>query len=270
MVQPKRAGGGETLCVPVRAGRVDARYQQALSPSSSGDVADRPLAGGSVDDAKETVSPPGGEAASKLDAALTADIASVAKIDAGWRRFSSRLPNDRDGFRRGGAGYGGPLDRLRRPRRDRLWAFARRGAERQNDDLRRNSRQRTAGRYRSRRERREIPRPTTRRRCTASRAISRCRFFSGGSFFGTLCAIDPRPAKLNRPEIIGMFKNFAQLIAFHLEAAGARRATGCCASRRAPDRRTARAVHCRSRPRSSQSSGFDRSRNEAAAAAEFR
>jgi signal transduction histidine kinase len=39
-----------------------------------------------------------------------------------------------------------------------------------------------------------------------------------GAFFGTLCAIDPRPAKLNRPEVIGMFKNFAQLIAFHLDA----------------------------------------------------
>ncbi len=39
-----------------------------------------------------------------------------------------------------------------------------------------------------------------------------------GSFFGTLCAIDPRPARLNGPEVIGMFKNFAQLIAFHLDA----------------------------------------------------
>jgi signal transduction histidine kinase len=39
-----------------------------------------------------------------------------------------------------------------------------------------------------------------------------------GAFFGTLCAIDPRPARLNRPEIIGMFKNFADLIAFHLDA----------------------------------------------------
>jgi GAF domain-containing protein len=39
-----------------------------------------------------------------------------------------------------------------------------------------------------------------------------------GSMFGTLCAIDPRRAKLNRPEVIGMFKNFAQLIAFHLDA----------------------------------------------------
>jgi len=43
-------------------------------------------------------------------------------------------------------------------------------------------------------------------------------FLPGGSFFGTLCAIDPRPAKLNSPEIIGLFKNFAQLIAFHLDA----------------------------------------------------
>ena len=39
-----------------------------------------------------------------------------------------------------------------------------------------------------------------------------------GTFFGTLCAIDPRPARLNRPEIIGMFKLFADLVAFHLDA----------------------------------------------------
>ena len=40
-----------------------------------------------------------------------------------------------------------------------------------------------------------------------------------GDFFGTLCAIDPRPAKLNNPAIIGMFKLFAELIAFHLQSA---------------------------------------------------
>ncbi len=39
-----------------------------------------------------------------------------------------------------------------------------------------------------------------------------------GTFFGTLCAIDPRPAELNKPEVIGMFKLFADLIAFHLDA----------------------------------------------------
>jgi signal transduction histidine kinase len=39
-----------------------------------------------------------------------------------------------------------------------------------------------------------------------------------GSFFGTLCAIDPRPARLDTPETIGMFKLFAELIAFHLDA----------------------------------------------------
>lgn len=38
-----------------------------------------------------------------------------------------------------------------------------------------------------------------------------------GRFFGTLCAIDPRPAKLDSPETIGMFKLFAELIAFHLD-----------------------------------------------------
>jgi signal transduction histidine kinase len=39
-----------------------------------------------------------------------------------------------------------------------------------------------------------------------------------GSFFGTLCAIDPRPARLRTPETIGMFKLFAELIASHLNA----------------------------------------------------
>jgi signal transduction histidine kinase len=39
-----------------------------------------------------------------------------------------------------------------------------------------------------------------------------------GDFFGTLCAIDVRPMRLNTPEIVGMFKLFADLIAFHLEA----------------------------------------------------
>jgi signal transduction histidine kinase len=41
----------------------------------------------------------------------------------------------------------------------------------------------------------------------------------GGEFFGTLCAIDPRPARVKTPEVIGMFKLFAELIAFHIDAA---------------------------------------------------
>lgn len=39
-----------------------------------------------------------------------------------------------------------------------------------------------------------------------------------GEFFGTLCAIDPAPAKLKNPETVGMFKLFAELIAAHLDA----------------------------------------------------
>ena len=39
-----------------------------------------------------------------------------------------------------------------------------------------------------------------------------------GDFSGALCAIDPRPAKRNTLEMIGMFRLFAQLIAFHLDA----------------------------------------------------
>jgi GAF domain-containing protein len=41
-----------------------------------------------------------------------------------------------------------------------------------------------------------------------------------GTFFGTLCAIDPKPAKINNLETIGMFKLFADLISFHLNAVG--------------------------------------------------
>ncbi len=40
----------------------------------------------------------------------------------------------------------------------------------------------------------------------------------GGAFFGTLCAIDPRPASLKRPEVAQMFRLFAELIAFYLDA----------------------------------------------------
>ncbi len=39
-----------------------------------------------------------------------------------------------------------------------------------------------------------------------------------GSFFGTLCAIDPRPARVKTREAMGMFKLFADLIAFHLDS----------------------------------------------------
>jgi signal transduction histidine kinase len=48
--------------------------------------------------------------------------------------------------------------------------------------------------------------------------ISMPVILADGSFFGTLCAIDPRPARLTKPEVIGMFRLFAELIAKHLDA----------------------------------------------------
>ncbi|MDB5359652.1 MAG: histidine kinase [Rhodospirillales bacterium] len=48
--------------------------------------------------------------------------------------------------------------------------------------------------------------------------ISMPIMLADGTFFGTLCAIDPRPHRLNTPEVVGMFKLFAELIAFHLDA----------------------------------------------------
>jgi len=41
--------------------------------------------------------------------------------------------------------------------------------------------------------------------------------FSGGRYFGNLCAIDPRPAKVMDPKVIGMFQRFATLIGQQLE-----------------------------------------------------
>ncbi|MDJ1473561.1 GAF domain-containing sensor histidine kinase [Xanthocytophaga flava] len=39
-----------------------------------------------------------------------------------------------------------------------------------------------------------------------------------GEFFGTLCAIDPKPALLNNQTTIGMFNLFSDLIAFYLQS----------------------------------------------------
>lgn len=48
--------------------------------------------------------------------------------------------------------------------------------------------------------------------------ISMPIILADGSFFGTLCAIDPRPARLKTPETVGMFRLFAELIAKNLDA----------------------------------------------------
>ncbi|SAK49171.1 histidine kinase [Caballeronia temeraria] len=48
--------------------------------------------------------------------------------------------------------------------------------------------------------------------------ISMPVFLRDGSFYGTLCAIDPKPAKVTDPAVIGMFRMFSDLIAYHIEA----------------------------------------------------
>jgi signal transduction histidine kinase len=48
--------------------------------------------------------------------------------------------------------------------------------------------------------------------------ISEPIILRNGSLWGTLCAIDPNPAKVNNPEVLGAFKLFAELIAHHLDA----------------------------------------------------
>ncbi len=43
-------------------------------------------------------------------------------------------------------------------------------------------------------------------------------FRKNGEFFGTLCAIDSKPKKIDTTEVKGMFQLFAELISFHLDA----------------------------------------------------
>jgi GAF domain-containing protein len=47
--------------------------------------------------------------------------------------------------------------------------------------------------------------------------ISQPVILPDGSFFGTLCAIDPHPNKLNTLPVLSMFKLFSDLIALHLD-----------------------------------------------------
>jgi signal transduction histidine kinase len=42
-------------------------------------------------------------------------------------------------------------------------------------------------------------------------------FLSSGCYFGTLCAFDPRPAKVREPYVVSTFKRFAALIASQLD-----------------------------------------------------
>jgi signal transduction histidine kinase len=42
-------------------------------------------------------------------------------------------------------------------------------------------------------------------------------FLKNGEFFGTLCAIDPKPANLNNSKIVGLFTLFTDLISYHLQ-----------------------------------------------------
>ncbi|MET0220978.1 MAG: GAF domain-containing sensor histidine kinase [Tardiphaga sp.] len=46
-------------------------------------------------------------------------------------------------------------------------------------------------------------------------------FLKDGSFFGTLCAIDPHPRRVSTPTTVNTFKLFADLIGFHLSSADA-------------------------------------------------
>ena len=191
---------------------------ELLSGFSSSVGEDGLIAGGSVDHAIKPApaSAPGGF--SKLDAALTADIASVAQIDA----LASILEVV---CRTTGMGFAA-VARVTEEHwvacavRDEIAFGLLPGGELSVetticDEIRASGKPVVIERVEKDAKFRVHPTPAM---YGFQSYISMPIFFAGGSFFGTLCAIDPRPAKLNRPEIIGLFKNFAQLIAFHLDA----------------------------------------------------
>jgi PAS domain S-box-containing protein len=63
-------------------------------------------------------------------------------------------------------------------------------------------------------------------------------FDRSGKFFGTLCAIDPCPAKVDRPEIVQMFRLFADLITHQMNAAAdefSRQLADCLRQAKLPD-----------------------------------
>ena len=64
-----------------------------------------------------------------------------------------------------------------------------------------------------------------------------------GSYFGNLCAIDPRPAKVSDPRVKSMFARFADLIGQQLDSERRAGTSPCRPPRRAGGRRAARAVH---------------------------
>lgn len=55
--------------------------------------------------------------------------------------------------------------------------------------------------------------------------ISEPIVLANGEFWGTLCAIDPNPAKVDNPQVLGAFRLFAELIAHHLDTEAHLRST---------------------------------------------
>ena len=131
------------------------------------------------------------------------------------------MPHHRHGLRRRRPRHRGPLDRLQRPRRHHIRPPTRRRAQSRDHDLPRNPPGGPSRHHRQRRRGCPSSAAIQRRRCTASRATSRCRSSSPTAASSARSAPStPSPPASNTPEIIGMFKLFAELIAFHLNAHG--------------------------------------------------
>lgn len=73
---------------------------------------------------------------------------------------------------------------------------------------------------------------------------------ANGSFFGTLCALDPLPRDLSSPATRAMFESFARLLTLQLDAEEQQQSTRAALADEAPHRPPARTVHrpARARP----------------------
>src|SRR5271168_619853 len=176
------------------------------SPPSPADGADRPMAGRNVDDAKETVSRTSGGGASKLDAALTDDVASVAKIDAVGSILEVVCRTTGMGF--------AAVARVTEDRwiacvvRDEIAFGLLPGGELKIEtticnEIRQSGEPVIINHVAENAVYCRHPTPAM---YGFQSYISMPIVLPDGRFFGSLCAIDPRPARVETPETIGMFK----------------------------------------------------------------
>jgi hypothetical protein len=125
----------------------------------------------------------------------------------------------RPGFRCDRARDGNIVDDVRGPGQARFRLAGRRRSRCDHDSVRRGAQHREHHRHRSRPGKRAVSRSPYAPGSMVSRVISRSRWFRrDGSYFGTLCGLDPKPMRLSTPAVPSTLELLAQLVSAQLEA----------------------------------------------------